>query len=1000
MKIAMLHLSDFHVKDGDYFLPKKTEGIFSALNVLGVVDEYMVVFTGDLANSGQINEYKRSRYIFNLLINELKKRNNNKFVNLLMVPGNHDLCLPKKARTGEDISDSYENGKINELLELEVEYLNNYYEYSYANEKKPYDIFLSKKYLSFDGYKIQFNLINTAPLSTLKPDDKELHYFPEERIHALDRGKDANLCITIMHHNYEWFNWRYKGNLEKAIVDNSEILFHGHDHTEKTSTLSINESIDTWISSAGQMKLTSLDTVDSFNVLVIDTENNTFDGYIYTWDNNEKIYTHKLHANNHSLQSHSRKLSPLPSFIKSMKEDSYNLSPDFTQYFVFPKLVSNIKNNLGNNETITNICELKDFISKERRIVVTGAANSGKTTLLKYLYCTFVGENIPLYLSVDNKQRIKANNFIKHLFEEQYGEDNTLYERFQQSDLNKKILIIDGWDLLNVSGNKKKVLSEISESFGMVIISVSDNHGDLFERVKEELEEEISFNELRIKPFFSDKRNELVKNICMQQNRYSNDDINNVNKLIDSLVQNNSGLFSLNPAFIVRYTNFFIQDPYHDYANGEAVFSKIFEHELTHSIMKHVKKVDADEVFTTFEQIAGYMYSSKKDIISIEELKNIVDNYNESYGLKVNTKDIIDVGVNSKILKQLGDLSIYFNNKNHLSYFIAKHLIRLAQEEPSDNSGIEYALKNICFGINSDIVLFISYLMNNTKMIMAIANYAGELLQPWNALSFNDENISLLHNTPIKKISPPSEEEMKQYEGVKEKIEEKNYSEGVVEPKGVFEYDDNDIDKYPNRLIRAIKYTEMLCKSLTAFYSSLKIKQKNELIDAIYLYPRKIVYAMLRPWDMKIKDICKEMVEYTIKRGLINKDGNLYTEDDIKTMFMDTSRAIMLSMFDHFAELSISPKTNELLENKTTDEISEQIERLLIIENSGNSDLFLKEAEILLDKHGGTEYEMMIKLIARKHLFTNKHLNFNKKQKIIDKIFGKGARKYFLAHRN
>lgn len=65
-------------------------------------------------------------------------------------------------------------------------------------------------------------------------------------------------------------------------------------------------------------------------------------------------------------------------------------------------------------------------------------------------------------------------------------------------------------------------------------------------------------------------------------------------------------------------------------------------------------------------------------------------------------------------------MNIYFANKNYFAYFIAKHLILSAQNDPPSTDGIQYALKNICFGINSDIILFVSYLLNNTQVIMSI----------------------------------------------------------------------------------------------------------------------------------------------------------------------------------------------------------------------------------------------------------------------------------------
>lgn len=999
MKIAVLHLSDFHVKASDRFLETKMNGLLSALNVLKGIDDYAIVFTGDLADSGQINEYRRARFLLNKILNGVKNKNNNNFVNVFVIPGNHDLCLPKDARERKYIQEHYERGAIETLINEESKYLENFYLYSNSNGRIPYDILLTKRFCSFGDYKIQFNLINTALFSTLEPNDKELHYFPSEKMYLLEKADDANLNITVMHHSYEWFHWNYKSDLEKTIINNSEFLLYGHDHREQATTISIDNSLDTWVSSAGEMKFTDETFVDSFNVIVIDTETNCFDGYKFNWDCKSKIYAHKLLSEKKSLQSHMSKLMPLPNFVKELKVDAYNLSDDFTKYFVFPKLVAESKNEFGKYETITTVEELKNIIGEKKKIVISGATNAGKTTLLKYMYCYLLKDKVPLYFSVDNKTRINTKNFIKRIFEEQYGEEPALFEKYEQLDNDRKVLILDGWDVMKASKAKNELLQKINESFEYVIVSANAQQTSVIDAIKEELIESSNFYEFHIKPFFTEKRNELVRNICVQKNSYNDVEINNVNRLIDSLVQNNSGLFALNPAFIIRYTNYFIQDPYHDYTKGEAVFSKVFEFELNRSIMAMAKKKDVDEIFTAFEEIAGYMYLNKKDILPIEEVRSVISEYNSSYGVEVNVKTIIEVGINAKIFKQMEDLSTYFYNKNHFAYFVAKYLIRAAQNEPADNTGMEYALRNICFGINSDVIMFVSYLLNNTKMIMSIAEYAGELLEPWKALDFHEKNIALLHYLPTSDVKSPTEEEKKNYEETKEKSEETHYQEDVVEAKGLFEYNDEDIDKYPYRLIRAIKYTEMMCKALPAFNSSLKVEQKKKLIESIYMYPRKIVYAMLRPLDYNAEFLCKDIMKFIDENDIKKKNGSKYTEKDVKEMLNDNARATMLSYFNHFAEFSTNTKSVKLLVDKEITDISENIMRLMIIENSNNTDLLLKEADGFLKKHKGSEYSIMAKLIVRKHLLTNKELPFDKKQQICDKVFGKAARKDLLLSR-
>ncbi len=995
MKIALIHLSDFHIRENESFLKQKITGVLSSLNILGKIDDFAIVFSGDLANSGKINEYKNARNLLSQLINGIKAKNENKFVNLFMVPGNHDLCLPEQSRDRKYIQEHYNKGTIDTTIEQELKYLDNFYFYSNLNGREPSDKILNKRFCTYGNYKIQLNLINSAPFSTLEPNDKELHYFPEEKMYLLRKSDDANLCITVMHHSWDWFNWNYKSDLSKTIVDNSEMLFIGHDHRESTSVVSIDNSLDTWISAAGEMDFSSLNKEDSFNVFVIDTESNSFDGYVFNWDINEKIYIHKMVAHQKSLQNHSSRLSPLPSFIKNIKEDPYNSSDDFTKYFVFPKLVSKYKNEFGRQEELKNADELITFIENNKKVFITGTTNSGKTTLMKYLFILLSNNKVPLLMTIDNKTRIRKQNFIKHLFEEQYGESTALFERFKQLDKTKKVILIDGWDLLQEK-NRDSIIPILENEFEFIVFGSSSKRSSIIDSIKEELSDNKPICELQIKPFFTEKRNQLVRNICIQKNAYNDEDINNVNRLIDALVHNNSSLFSLNPAFIIRYTNYFIQDPYHDYTKGEAVFSKIFEFELQQSIINLSKKSYVDEIFVTFEEIAGYMYTSRHDILQIEDIRNIVMQYNLNYGVQVNAKEIIDIGLNAKVFKQSEDLSIYFYNKNHLAYFIAKYLIRSAQSEPADISGIQYALENICFGINSDIILFISYLLNNTQNIMSIVSQAGKLLEPWTEISLDKKNIPLLHRIYDTQISAPSEDEQKKFNELKEYTEESHYSEDIIEAKGLFEYNDNEIDEYPYRLIRAIKYTEMICKVLASFNSSLKLNQKQDLIDSIYSYARKIIYAILNPIDTYSEELCNSLLLYIQKIGVTKKNGESYCQEDIFEMFNNYARAELLSIFDHFAEICTNSKTISLLTSKQTSDSSEKIQRLLIIENSGNTDIFLKEAESMIKENKSVDIEIMIKLVVRKHLLCNRDLTFRKKQQIIDRIFGKQARKLFM----
>ena len=993
MKIALIHLSDFHINNKDYVSNEKINTIIKSLKVIKNIDKYVLIVSGDIAFSGKTNEYKKARLILTKIINGIKERLLNDYLNVLIVPGNHDLCLTKDARDRETIQKYYDNHCIEELIDSEIDYLSNYNEFSFSH-KPLHNNLLMKKFVEFKGYKIQFNLINTAPFSTLKPNDKELHYFPKDKLELLKKKNDCNICVTIMHHSTEWFNWSCKNDLENAIIDNSELLLYGHDHIGSTSMVSLNDSYNMYISSAGSIDFSCKnDNDDSFNVIVLDTNKNTLDGYSFLWNSKNRIFTHKYILKDKKIDIRCAELNPLASYIKEIKRDEYNFENDFTKYFVCPKLISSGLDEYEKQEEICEFISLFNKIIDSNKVEIIGNTNYGKTTLLKYIYISMIGKVTPLFWRLESGVKFNQKNLIKHLFEEQYGDNPVLFEKFQQLDKEQKCIIIDGLDLINRKVNLDKLIALLDEEFGIIIYSTNTSDVSIIDFINEKITKNEKNIRFKIKPFFKEKRNELVQKICQLKNNIENIDIDRINNTIDSVVKNNIDMFSLTPAFIINYTNYFVEMPL-EYSAGESVFNKVFEFELHKSMFSFAKKDDVNEILIKFEELAGYMYDNSTESLSSDEIREIINNYNEDYGTKIDSETIVRIGLQSKILRVDKDLLFHFYNKNHLAYFIASYLIKDEQNDKKSAKGISFALKNICFGINSDIILFVSYILNNMKIINSIFERAEELLIDWESLNINKCNIKIL-NSSTTEISPPTNKEKKEYSNQIEKSEELGYSEETIETTGLFDFNEQSIDELPNKIIRAVKYSEMLAKSLSSFDATMKLPQKRKLINCIYEYPKKIVYAILNPIDEKADDICDDAIRLINEKNKRKRNGEKYTKQDVMRFLTSYSQAILIYFLNHFAELSTSTKTLNLLLERDTEDYCEKIEKLLIIENSGNSEKLLKTASSMISSKDDLMI-MMARLIVKKHLLTNKNISFNKKQQLIDKIFGASYRKDFL----
>ena len=138
-----------------------------------------------------------------------------------------------------------------------------------------------------------------------------------------------------------------------------------------TSSISINDSLDTCISSAGSIDFSCKDDKDdAFNIIIIDTKQNTLNGYVFKWNRQHELFTHKQTLNNKKIQTRYNSLSPLPSYIKQLKSDEYNLQKDFTKYFVFPKLAIEKFDDYGKTQEISDYKSLYKLIKDNKKIII------------------------------------------------------------------------------------------------------------------------------------------------------------------------------------------------------------------------------------------------------------------------------------------------------------------------------------------------------------------------------------------------------------------------------------------------------------------------------------------------------------------------------------------------------------------------------------------------------------------------------------------------------
>ena len=334
---------------------------------------------------------------------------------------------------------------------------------------------------------------------------------------------------------------------------------------------------------------------------------------------------------------------------------------------------------------------------------------------------------------------------------------------------------------------------------------------------------------------------------------------------------------------------------------------------------------------------------------------------------------------------------IEFCDKNLLAYFTALHLNRMLTEGEGKEE-LEYILENICFSINGDILLFLSYITSNVKILNPIMNSIVNLMDEWDEFSFDDGNIEFLTRqiTPYVKPSLPDQKDKEK--NVEQKTEvEKSIVKEQEAAESLYSYDETKANTFGNKISKSLGYLELVAKILPNFRHILGGEDKRQIVSILYMYPNKLLYFMLKDIDNNIDRMIKEILEKNPK----TKRGMLITEDMLTRSLQTQAIMYVLNIYDYVACTASVGKGMEELNRHFAyeDNTNYMLQNVMMEENHGNFHDFSKKAEKLFDKTDMDTLKQMVSMVMRKYYLNHDVVLSGKAQRLADKFFGKNERK-------
>lgn len=996
MKILFLHLSDAHLREGTNLSQINANAIIRSLAQMGEFDECVLIFSGDIVQSGGENEYKVAGRLFSGIIKGINDRYFEKkhHIHVMVVPGNHDNLALNPDRKMEELKSYYTDKKLESHFNDELCQLNHFY--TFANRNKCYykGKIIDVRTIKVGYLNIKFNLINSAPFSLLGSDngDKGMHYLPDREISKLDWSGKEDYTISVLHHGPEWFSDKTKEALYEKLYVNSDLILVGHEHYSKNEDKIVNGKHKVDISTG--IALYGTDTEHGFNAIILDTDAKKLKGYKYIYNGNiykpskmPILQNDKIIFKGKNRFRHTEKYEEyLFTDIDQREGDKY------MDYFVFPLLESKNINDELKNYSAPTIEKFIELLRTKKIISIEGSARTGKTILAKYLCSYLSKEYSPILLTEDDFGTKDNNKIIRYALENQYGEDVD-YDDYEQMDALDKVLIVDRYD--KISKNRwNDFFYAKKEEFGHIILFCGiDWNINIKEKAIEELTEDSIFY-LKICPFYYTKRKELIEKICSNNKEQKIKDVGEMVTRINDEITNQIKFFQLTPDFIYQYVTYYLNFPYIKTQNDSNVFNKVFEGNITFRISRSTKEENVSEILTALDYVAHKIHFSKLYPLPNNDFEDAVNEYNSDYDNSLKPKLVYEVAIKANILKEITDkFAVAFCDENLLAYFVASHLNRKFNEGRGSDE-LQYILNNICFGINGDILLFLSYITSNVQILNPIMESLINHMDSWDELDIDNKNVEYLTKPmkPIKTELPDKEKKQKHEEeknNMEKEIVEERQQESDIE--SLYSYDEKKVNSFGNKISKSINYLELVVKILPNFRHILTGEQKQNITNILYTYPNKLLYFMLKDIDIN----CEKIMDEIMRKHPKTKRGLLITKDMLMKSLQNQSIAYILGIYDFIACTAASGKAikelNEKFDyNKNT---NYKIQNIMMEENIGNFVALSEKAEKLYNKTELGIVKQMLISIMRKYFLTHNVVLTGNAQHVVSIFFKESEQK-------
>lgn len=1007
MKITILHLTDLHINNRIVYEKEKIDSLVNILANDHFSKNILILVSGDISYSGKREQFDIAENFLTQIKSSLES--NNKRVFLAFCPGNHDRSFAENESIDSSFIFSLNADNYVEAINSHSHLLNEYncFACKQENFKKINDVLDCFKF-KIEGKTVAVYSLNNSYLSAYLKDGKEnVDYNYESTFIPYDlldiSRKNEEYTFLLMHMPMRYLLSKTRNFLNNLCSNNVDIVFDGHVHEESIT-----------IKNDGYAELTSsaLYSNDASGFTLLHVNKNKVLPFIYVFDNSSG--SKKYRRDSESLNSFDfvKKTTTIDGFKVNKNfidsetnikvKDRIEISVD--DIFVFPPLSEERYRVTSEKKHIESFDRFLDFIKNKVLINIIGDESSGKTTLARQLFYSFIQKGFsPLLCDGKQFESLSTNKNVRErvLCQIKNSYTNTKIEDdYFDLPLKNRVLILDNFEFVSTN-----LLEGCAELFSKIIFfsdvdAVRDFNVNTFPNLSSAI--------LNIEPLFRNKREEMCRKIYstmmdikpdVEDNITMESFVLTVEKLIDkmdaSYMASPSFLFEISVKVLLNLEsysggkNLSYQKEHYTYLIGEAIVKGKYD-KCTPYI---VERILSDVAYNAYK---GTINDIEKSFFEDSLLREINEYETTPF---TDVKFLIDLLIEARMIEesQTKGSCYRFHSLKIFAYYIGKYAMthhNSQDEEPFDL----IISRGIYSKLNFNILMSIAYNYD----VENIPNYFVKDLYEEVCVNYSPiikdlNGIKAYFLKEKKRISKIDEREKKAIRKRISRNESKERDEYVANIDNY--YYEKTVDASIKELVELSNKSQIVA-SLLNYSDLLKGPQKRKLAQIAITLPNMTVDRYIGHVQKQLDIFYIKILDELEHENDKEKANSIISQVDIFFDYLvSIITATILTFYDNGSRPLSNPIMNEKLQEALNDKNSDIfkmpiIQRLMLMSFSNKEDSFIGEITKYLDEEKDSYNRHTAALIARRYCIDNYyHLQRDKKAFLskIQGIFGKSV---------